>query len=326
MLFIHQYPDWTHFRYDLHAVMQELAKVRALQGRFSGKVNFALGEEKSKKYRLSDWKALFAIDGIQGDIRSFVSDMLTDFKATLGIRELCLLHGALGYSGYLRENSLEGITFFDKRGEKVVFSGVSPNRIQAELSLLLDFFNTTDSDPVLSAAIVHFWFLTIRPFQSGNGCIARVLSDLLLSRSEGAAYRFYSIFERILENRSEYFSVLEKTWLGNGDITKWLLWYFEQLNSALRLAEKEWDSELQEAKHRLFFGELSLSERELALLEYMRTEKKEISSSEWAEKKEISHDSALRDFKALIEKGILEKMPQSRGRNTKYRMKSILSN
>lgn len=321
MLFIHQYPDWTHFRYDLHAVMQALSSVRAMQGHFSGRVSFALGEERSKECRLRDWQALLAIDGVRGDIRSAVSKRLQDYNRPLGLTELCSLHSALGYSGYLREDSSTGVEFITKSSEKVRFTGVAPDRVSFELSQLLEYFNTSSLDPVLVSAIVHFWFLTIRPFQSGNGCIARILCDMGLSKSESSAYRFYSVFEKIFENQEDYFSIIQRAWVGRGDITEWLLWFLEQMKLGILEAENHWKLPLEEASYKLRLGEMPLSSRELSLLDFSKEFPRGISSSDWSKKKGISHDSALRDFKSLIEKGIFEKIPETKGRNTKYRIK-----
>ena len=324
MLFIHQYPGWTNFRYDLLKTLSALAEVRAFQGKLSGKLLFAFGEEKSKNVRLRDWQALLAIDGVHGDIRSALLRTFENYNSPLDIKALCRLHASLGYNGYLRENSFSGISFLTKSGEQAFFSGVSAERVETELSLLLEFFNNAELDPVLVAGIIHFWFLTIRPFQSGNGCMARILCDLALSRSENSAFRFYSVFEQILKNKEEYFLILERTWVGNGNITKWLLWFFSQIQSALIFAEKEWEIPLAETLQRLRLGNVSLLPREMSLLEFLRKNGGEISSSKWANQENISHDSALRDFKSMIEKGILEKNPKTKGRNTKYRVKNIL--
>lgn len=321
MLFIHQYPDWTHFHFDNSRVLNALAKVRYKQGMFCGKMFFAFEESLAKECRTKEWEILLGIDGIQGNIRSAISKRLENLESPLDAKEICRLHGALGYSGFFREDSSCGVLWHNKQNEEVYFSGLAPEKLSAELSQFFEFFNTSKIDPLLVAAISHFWFLTLRPFHKGNGCIARMILDLGISKSENSPWRFYSVFEEFEKNQTEYYNVLQRTWLGRGDITEWLLWLLKQIENALVIAETKWKNKLVDVSRKMRYGELSFSKRELALLEYLKNEVSEISSSSWADNRGVSHDSALRDFKSLMEKGILEKSPQTKGRNTKYRIK-----
>lgn len=209
--------------------------------------------------------------------------------------------------------------------------GVEPERIAKEISLFLKFFNVAEMDYVLKAAIAHFWFLTICPFEKGNKAIAGLLSDIQLSRSENSHNRFYSLFSELLKNPADYAEKLLKVQQGDGEITEWLLWFIEKLNAAIECATNHFSPQFSEAAMSLSIEGIALSDRKMRLLKILRQDNGflqnssvEISSSEWAKLSGISHDSALRDLTDLVEKGILKKT-KAKGRSTRYRLVGISS-
>ena len=111
--------------------------------------------------------------------------------------------------------------------EKIHYEAPKPNLVESEMVNFLDWLNNghISIDPVLKAAIAHFWFITIHPFDDGNGRIARAITDMLLARSDNTSQRFYSVSNQVLEERKVYYDILEKTQRGDGDITNWLLWF-----------------------------------------------------------------------------------------------------
>lgn len=122
--------------------------------------------------------------------------------------------------------------------ERVHYEAPKPDRVPQEMEAFLSWINSTDTtDPLLRAAIAHLWFVTIHPFDDGNGRIGRAVMDMMLSRADGTPYRFYSLSSQILKSRKEYYQVLEDEQKGDGDITEWLLWFLQTTEKALGEAE-----------------------------------------------------------------------------------------
>lgn len=206
--------------------------------------------------------------------------------------------------------------------EKVHYEAPEARRLNVEMNAFLEWFNkSTTMDPVLKAAIAHLWFVTIHPFDDGNGRIARAIGDMQLARADGSHQRFYSMSAQIQRDRNGYYDVLEKTQKGNLDITKWLLWFIECLDRAISLSEENLSGVTQKAK---FWGShqgVALNERQRKMLnKLMDGFEGKLTSSEWAKIAKCSPDTALRDIQDLIEKGILEK-EDGGGRSTSYRVK-----
>jgi Fic family protein len=177
------------------------------------------------------------------------------------------------------------------------------------------------TDPVVKAAIAHFWFVTVHPFDDGNGRIARAIADMQLARADENRQRFYSMSAQIQKERKAYYEILEKTQKGNLDITDWLLWFIECLDRAISLSEDNLLGVIQKAKfwegHRTFV----MSERQRKMLnKFMDGLEGKLTSSKWAKIAKCSTDTALRDIQDLIEKGVLEK-EEGGGRSTSYTIK-----
>jgi Fic family protein len=207
--------------------------------------------------------------------------------------------------------------------ERVHFQAPKASRIESEMSKFLTWFNEhLRIDPVLKAAIAHFWFVTIHPFEDGNGRIARAIADMQLARADGSRQRFYSMSAQIQRDRNSYYSILEKTQKGDLDITQWLEWFFERLDRAIELSDGRLSGVIQKAK----FWEthqVELNERQRKMLSlFMDKFEGKLTSSKWAKITKCSADTALRDIQDLIKKGILER-EDGGGRSTSYKISKI---
>lgn len=207
--------------------------------------------------------------------------------------------------------------------EKVHYEAPEAGRLNVEMDKFLEWFNkTTNMDPVLKAAIAHLWFVTIHPFDDGNGRIARAIADMQLARADGSRQRFYSMSAQIQRDRNGYYDVLEKTQKGNLDITKWLLWFIECLDRAISLSEENLSGVTRKAKFWESHQGIALNERQRKMLnKLMDGFEGKLTSSKWAKIAKCSPDTALRDIQDLIEKEFLEK-EEGGGRSTSYRIKS----
>jgi Fic family protein len=205
--------------------------------------------------------------------------------------------------------------------EKVHYEAPEAGRLNVEMNKFIEWFNkSTTMDPVLKAAIAHLWFVTIHPFDDGNGRIARAIGDMQLARADGSRQRFYSMSAQIQRERNVYYDILEKTQKGNLDITKWLLWFIECLNRAISLSEENLSGVTQKAKFWESHQAIALNERQRKMLnKLMDGFEGNLTSSRWAKIAKCSPDTALRDIQDLIEKQILEKQ-EGGGRSTSYRI------
>ncbi len=205
--------------------------------------------------------------------------------------------------------------------EKIHFQAPSAKVIKREMNVFLDWFNTkTDIDGVLKAAIAHFWFIIIHPFDDGNGRIARAISDMLLARSEESPQRFYSLSNQILIEKKKYYEILQQVQHSSGDITDWLDWFLNCLHRALEDTEETLKRVLIKADFWDKHKETTLNSRQRLMLNKLFDGfDGKLKSSKWAKITKCSADTALRDIKDLIEKGIL-KQEASGGRSTNYEL------
>lgn len=205
--------------------------------------------------------------------------------------------------------------------EKVHYHAPSPERIKYEMELFLNWFNSElKLDAVLKAAIAHFWFIIIHPFDDGNGRIARALTDMLLARSEDSSQRFYSLSNQILINKKQYYEILQKVQYSNGDITEWLSWFLNCMLKALKSTETTTQKVLQKADFWEKHNDTDLNSRQILMLNKLLDGfAGKLQTSKWAKIAKCSSDTALRDLKDLIDKGIL-KQEESGGRSTSYKL------
>ncbi len=203
--------------------------------------------------------------------------------------------------------------------ERVHFQAPPAGLLNGEMEAFLDWFNSeAPIDPVVKAAIAHLWFVTIHPFDDGNGRIARAIAEMQLSRADGSAARFYSMSARIRQEHNQYYAVLERTQRGDLDITPWLLWFLACLEKAILAADTTLGKVLEKARfwerHRL----TPVNERQRMMLNKLLDGfEGNLTSSKWAKIAKCSPDTALRDIHDLIEKGVLQKNGAG-GRSTSY--------
>jgi len=210
--------------------------------------------------------------------------------------------------------------------ERIHFEAPSADRIPQEMELFLDWFNRDlPIDPVLKAAIAHLWFLTIHPFDDGNGRLARAITEMQLARSDQNPRRFYSMSNQILTNRKSYYEILENTQKGVLDLTDWLIWFLKALKDSILLSDQILSTILIKAEFWKTHRHRSLNERQRTMINKLFNGfKGKLSTSKWAKMCKCSKDTALRDIKDLEEKGILIKEIGG-GRSTRYILKVLAS-
>jgi len=205
--------------------------------------------------------------------------------------------------------------------EKVHYEAPASDDVPGMMHDLLKWINSTDdTDSVLKAAIAHLWFISIHPFDDGNGRIARTITDMLLARSDGMSQRYYSMSSSINSMKSEYYDVLERTQKGSLEITEWLLWFLKCLENAIDSTEAEIDRVIGKA---LFWNRcrhIPMNERQTKMVNMLCDGfKGKLKSSKWAKICKCSEDTALRDISYLVDKGVLRKSDEG-GRSTSYEL------
>jgi Fic family protein len=205
--------------------------------------------------------------------------------------------------------------------EKIHYQAPSHNRVQQDMDLFLHWINEEPViDKVLRAAIAHFWFIIIHPFDDGNGRIARALTDMLLARSENSSQRFYSLSNQILTEKKSYYEILQKVQHSDGDITAWLDWFLHCMHRALESTEETMKRVLQKAAFWDQHKETELNSRQRLMINKLWDGfDGKLKTSKWAKITKCSADTALRDIKDLIKKGILQQKA-SGGRSTNYEL------
>jgi Fic family protein len=203
--------------------------------------------------------------------------------------------------------------------EYVHYEAPAAPRLSAEMRDFFDWFNRADdTDPVLRAALAHLWFVTIHPFDDGNGRIARAIADMSLARSEYSPQRFYSMSAQIGLERKAYYDVLESTQKGDLEITAWMEWFLGCLDRAFDGAESTLAVVFRKAEFWKEHSAAPLNPRQRDILNRLLDGfEGKLTSSKWARIEKCSPDTALRDIADLIERGLLTKNPGG-GRSTSY--------
>jgi len=212
--------------------------------------------------------------------------------------------------------------------ERVHFEAPESSRLDGEVQRFLEWVeDDAELDLVLKAGLAHLWFLTIHPFDDGNGRVARAITDLLLARSEQSSHRFYSMSSQIRRQRTEYYRILEKTQRGNLDVTDWLEWFLACLSRALEGAQETLGSILHKAEIWERLRPAAINSRQKQMLNRIldREFKGKLTTSKWATLTRCSQDTAHRDISELMELGILAKNPGG-GRSTSYSLADIPKN
>jgi Fic family protein len=203
--------------------------------------------------------------------------------------------------------------------ERVHYEAPAADRVRDEMKKFLEWFeNDNSTDLVLKAGVAHLWFVTIHPFDDGNGRIARAIADMVLARSEHSPQRFYSMSAQIRQERKSYYEILEATQKGELDITRWLEWFLECLGRAFDRAETILATVLSKARFWESFAAVELNERQREIVNLLLNGfEGKLTSSKWAKLAKCSQDTALRDIEDLIRKKMLVK-DAAGGRSTSY--------
>jgi Fic family protein len=205
-------------------------------------------------------------------------------------------------------------------GKEIVHYQAPPaEEIRNEMKTFLSWFNKEpEEDLILESAIAHLWFITIHPFEDGNGRIARALSEMLLARSDDTPQRFYSMSSQIRAERKCYYNILEKTQKGTLEITEWLVWYLKCLEDVLNSSDNILSKVLNKHKFWTKFASENLNNRQMLLINKLLDNfTGQLTTSKWARIAKCSQDTALRDIQGLLNKNILQKNPTG-GRSTNY--------
>ncbi|MFV7235659.1 Fic family protein [Flavobacterium sp. ZB4R12] len=205
--------------------------------------------------------------------------------------------------------------------EKIHFQAPDAILLEKEINQFLEWFSNENTlDPVMKAGIAHLWFITLHPFDDGNGRIARAITDMQLCKADGSSKRFYSMSAQILLQRNGYYSILEQIQKGTLNITNWLQWFFENLLAALNATNTTLEQVLLKASFWEKQTHILLNERQKLLLNKMLEGfEGKLTSTKWAKIAKCSPDTALRDIQDLISKGILTK-DDGGGRSSSYRI------
>lgn len=203
--------------------------------------------------------------------------------------------------------------------QRVHFEAPPADRLEAEISRFLGWLNGPPSvPPLLKAGLGHLWFVTLHPFDDGNGRIARAIGDLLLARADGSPQRFYSLSAQIQRERKNYYDILERTQKSAMDVTEWLAWFFDALHRAVDQAHHTLDAVLAKTRFWQRWATMPLNERQVKLLNLLLDDfEGKLTSSKWAAIAKCSPDTALRDINDLLVRGVLRKMDAG-GRSTNY--------
>ena len=238
------------------------------------------------------------------------------YEQPLSKEKLCAWQSAffpVGYSegsqievGKYRSNEEHIVSGMFGR-EKIHYIAPSPDRVQDEMKEFLTWFDSNELvSSVIRSAIAHFWFVSIHPFEDGNGRLARILSDMLLARGEKSEFRFYNVSSQINKDKNHYYDILERMQHGDGDITEWLVWYMQKLVEALDEAETIVTTILNKSLFWQKASSVPMTERQMQILNlFLDGYEAKITSKTWANLAKCSKDTAIRDIQDLLDKNIL---------------------
>ena len=203
--------------------------------------------------------------------------------------------------------------------ERVHFVAPAAGRLEDEMRRFLEWFNDdARTEPVLKSALAHLWFVTVHPFDDGNGRIARAIADMALARSEQSPQRFYSMSAQVRDQRSHYYRILEQTQQATLDVTPWMQWFLGCLTRAIEGAERELTGVIARARFWDRLRDVPLNERQrLVINRLLEGFEGKLTTSKWATLTKSSQDTALRDIQQLVERGVLVRNSGG-GRSTSY--------
>lgn len=252
-------------------------------------------QEKLTEDRLCGWHAALFPTGRSGMFKITVADWRTDEKGPMQV-----VSGPMGK-------------------ERIHFTAPEAVLLTQEMDQFLNWFNSENgSEPVLKSAIAHLWFVTIHPFDDGNGRIARAIGDCQLARADRTNQRFYSMSSQIMKSKKGYYHILETTQKGSLDISQWLVWYLERLIESLEATNETLSKIFAKARFWDLHKNTTLNQRQRFMINKLQTDfVGKLSSSKWAKMTKVHRDTALKDIQDLVEKEILFDSGEG-GRSTNY--------
>ncbi len=283
-----------------------------------------------------DIGALAPVDRHVEGVVEMVLDATANRDAPVSRERLFGWHAALFPNGYSGLSKIKVGAWRDDAGgpmqvvsgpigrQRVRFEAPPADRLDAETHRFLDWLNSASNEPpLLKAGLGHLWFVTLHPFDDGNGRIARAIGDLLLARADGGPRRFYSLSAQIQRERKAYYDILERTQKRSMDVTEWLLWFLETLHRAVDQAEITLDAVLAKARFWRHWDSLPVNDRQVKLLNRLLDGfEGKLTSSKWAAIAKCSQDTALRDINDLVTRGVLRKTDAG-GRSTSYELTDL---
>lgn len=202
--------------------------------------------------------------------------------------------------------------------ERIHYEAPASVDVPAEMEKMMEWCNTADHSPFIMAGVIHLWFVTVHPFDDGNGRISRTLADMLLARLDTDFSRYYSMSAEINRNKKAYYEILERTQKGDLDITEWLLWFFDCLERAIVRASSAVERTVEKAAYWDRFRDVEINERQRKIINRLWDGfDGKLTSSKWAKICRCSQDTALRDINDLISKGMLRNSGEG-GRSSNY--------
>lgn len=357
-MYIHETENWPNFVWDHEKITDMLITLRHEQGRLIGRmesIGFQVREEAVLEALTQDVVKSSEIEGElldQSLVRSSVArhlgievaadpvdkniegvvamilDATQKFNDPFTKERLFQWHALLfpsGESGYTkirvgawRTGPVQVVS--GRAGKELVhFEAPKAERVASDMEIFLNWLDTeTAMDLVLKSAIAHLWFVTIHPFDDGNGRIGRAIADLVLARSEKSACRFYSLSAQIQKEGKSYYAILEKTQKEDVNITTWIEWFLNCLGNAMQQALSTLDKTMQKGTFWQALSKTPLNDRQrLVINRLLDGFDGKLTSSKWAKLAKCSQDTALRDILDLVDRKIFSKNPEG-GRSTSY--------
>lgn len=348
-MFIHENPSWPAFSWDRDAILPLQLKAMHMLGHLAGRME-ALGFENRLTATLealtNDVVASWEIEGLRLDTNEVRSSVARKFGVNVpkevdsshyvdGVVEMTL-DATRNYAKPLTRERLFNwhVALFPNRRsdmtvgayrseemsvvsgtfgrERIHYRAPAPELVEAEMDRFIEWMATPGGEGgILKSAIAHLWFVSIHPFDDGNGRIARAISDMILAELDGReGMHFYSFSRQILSDKNHYYKVLERTQRGSGDITEWLQWYFNAFMGAIDDSNALLSQVLRKAAFWNAHAQSNISERQRVVLNhYLDGYEAKLTAKNWARIAEVSRDTALRDIEALVEQGVLIPTP-----------------
>ena len=306
---------------------EEITKSSEIEGELLNKDE--VRSSIARRLNIHNEKSVNSSHHVDGVVEIMI-DATHNFENSLTYERLCGWHAALfptGYSGMYKiktacyRDDKEGpmqVVSHNRGREIVYYEAPKASLIKKYMDEFLGWINNADStNPLIKAAISHLWFITIHPFEDGNGRIARAVTEFMLARAEKSSYRFYSMSAQIQKQKNEYYKVLENTQKGTLDVTSWIKWFLETMLQALETSETMVGKIIAKAEHWMEFNKFPLDENQKKMINMLFDGfEGNLTSSKWAKICKCSQDTASRSIKQLVEYRILEQ--QGSGRSTHY--------